>query len=178
MQRRSTKPRQCGECTLCCVVMPVSEIGKKANVRCSHLRSILHAGGGVGCSIYHNRPPGCRRFSCVWLRGADIGRRPDQSHLVVDPSVDFVETSNDDTGERTKILVIQVWIDPAFPLAHRDTDFRKWLRSTGRPALIRSSSNQALFLVYQENKWFEIESKNATGQHTPEEIMEAAREAS
>jgi hypothetical protein len=157
--------------------MPVKEIGKAANVRCSHLRSILHA-DGVGCSIYHKRPNGCRVFSCMWLKGADIGRRPDQTHLVVDPSPDFVEAQDDDTGKTIKLIVIQVWVDPAYPLAHRDAAFRDWLRSTNRPALIRYGSHRGMLLAYQNCRWFEIESNTQSRpEHTPEEIFAVIGEA-
>lgn len=41
--------RVCGDCQLCCLLMPVEEMGKKASVRCKYQRA------GKGCSIYPRR---------------------------------------------------------------------------------------------------------------------------
>lgn len=168
--------RTCGDCTLCCVVMPVREITKRANVRCEYLRGLLSINGGVGCSIYRDRPFGCRTFNCMWLKGADAGARPDQSHLVIDQAPDFVECVDDDTGAVTRVVIIQVWIDPAYPEAHRDPDFRRWLRWTNRPALIRYGGDRAMLLAYQDGEWIEKDTNFSAGrEHTPQEISETVK---
>jgi Fe-S-cluster containining protein len=65
--------RSCGDCTVCCTVMAVRELGKPLRSRCEHLC-------GKGCGIYDSRPKSCREFECVWLQG-HIGneeQRPDK----------------------------------------------------------------------------------------------------
>ncbi|MGD0193168.1 MAG: hypothetical protein ABSD74_20730 [Rhizomicrobium sp.] len=58
--------RQCGECDLCCTAVGVYEIGKPPGVACGKLAGVR----GSSCSIYADRPSGCRQFFCLW-RGSD-----------------------------------------------------------------------------------------------------------
>ena len=51
--------RGCGECTLCCYITLVPEIGKKRYVQCPQC-------SGDKCSIYSTRPDACRKYSCRW----------------------------------------------------------------------------------------------------------------
>lgn len=55
--------RQCGECSLCCKLIEITEIGKPARQWCPDWDK------GKGCTIYENRPDVCRNFSCLWLTG-------------------------------------------------------------------------------------------------------------
>lgn len=55
--------RQCGDCTLCCKLLGVHELNKKARVYCPHCE-INH-----GCKIYQTRPKECIDFECSWLMG-------------------------------------------------------------------------------------------------------------
>lgn len=67
--------RQCGECTLCCTLLPVPVLNKPKLVNCVHCAS--------GCSIYSERPIPCRTFHCEWLKGEfKEDMRPDKSHVV------------------------------------------------------------------------------------------------
>ncbi|HEX4146484.1 MAG TPA: hypothetical protein VHY91_23490 [Pirellulales bacterium] len=69
--------RVCGDCTACCTVMGVVELGKANYQRC------LHECGR--CTIYEARPSVCRTWSCGWLLGAiegDERRRPDRLGLM------------------------------------------------------------------------------------------------
>ena len=75
-----TAERVCGECSLCCTVLRVDPLAKLAGTPCSCLRA-----GGAGCSIYANRPPICREYRCLWLRGGlDREDRPDRLGAVFD----------------------------------------------------------------------------------------------
>ena len=58
----------CGECTACCDVIGVQELGKPSYARCPHLN--------CNCTIYETRPQGCRNYRCVWHHGL-LGDRPD-----------------------------------------------------------------------------------------------------
>jgi hypothetical protein len=73
--------RECGECTVCCKVLPVDtkEFRKTSGVLCQHCRE------GVGCGIYHSRPPVCRDWYCGWrlLPYLPDDWRPDRSGVIV-----------------------------------------------------------------------------------------------
>jgi len=80
------KPRECGECTLCCKVLGIKtdELQKAKDTWCDFAQK------KCGCSIYHARPTVCREFECLWLRGqfGGIELRPDKIHGVVTPTTD------------------------------------------------------------------------------------------
>lgn len=69
--------RACGKCAECCTVMGVDELDKPMWTRC------LHLAGVRGCSIYDERPEGCRKFDCLWRFGLGSNRsRPDKCGIV------------------------------------------------------------------------------------------------
>jgi hypothetical protein len=72
--------RQCGECTACCTVLAVAELHKPARWACDYVDC-------TGCAVYQIRPPTCRQFHCLWLRGAIAGGeefRPDRLGVLFD----------------------------------------------------------------------------------------------
>lgn len=72
--------RVCGECSLCCTLLRVDPLAKLAGTPCPHLGV-----GGTGCSIYAARPPICREYRCLWLRGGLAPEdRPDRLGAVLD----------------------------------------------------------------------------------------------
>ena len=76
--------RKCGECTACCNVLSVQELGKPYYIDCEHLKC-------DGCSIYESRPPTCRDYQCMWLEVADLiddGDRPDKLGVLFQLEVD------------------------------------------------------------------------------------------
>jgi uncharacterized protein len=56
--------RTCGDCSQCCFIFPVLEVNKLKDDWCRHCRP-----GEGGCSIYKQRPPVCREYTCSWLAG-------------------------------------------------------------------------------------------------------------
>jgi len=54
--------RHCGECTVCCAVMPVTELKKPEYTACSYCTT-------SGCIAYASRPLTCRGWSCEWWTG-------------------------------------------------------------------------------------------------------------
>jgi hypothetical protein len=65
---------QCGECTACCTVMGVEELGKPFHQTCKHVCA-------NGCAIYQDRPASCRVWECSWRSGWISGgekMRPDR----------------------------------------------------------------------------------------------------
>lgn len=169
--------RQCGSCTLCCKLIPVEELGKKAGQRCQHVRA------GKGCSIYAKRPWSCREWSCLWLKGVEGDgaalalSRPDHVHYVIDEVPDIVRVRDDATGAVTQLDVMQVWCDPKFPDAWQDPDLAAMLERVGIIALVRYGSEKG-FVVFPpsrstDGQWHRSDSTNTTS----ENLDEARREA-
>lgn len=76
---RRAAARECGACSLCCSVLRVDELGKRAGVDCVHQR------GREGCAIHATRPSICRAYECLWLQGGlEDAERPDRTGGVVD----------------------------------------------------------------------------------------------
>jgi hypothetical protein len=73
--------RQCGACTVCCKLLPIStaEFKKTTNVLC------VHCDEGRGCRIYQSRPGFCRSFYCDWRLNPQIPAtwRPDKSGIFI-----------------------------------------------------------------------------------------------
>lgn len=70
--------RECGGCTLCCIVMGVEPLSKQPGEVCPHLDRRRR------CTIYGSRPHDCQVFTCSWL-AEDIPKRhlrPDQCGVV------------------------------------------------------------------------------------------------
>ncbi len=136
--------RKCGDCTLCCRLVPVPVLAKKANERCKHQSY------SKGCRIYARRPQPCWAYNCKWLMEDDTAdlSRPDRSHYVLDPMPDYIVAQNE-TGEHT-VPVIQIWVDPHYPDAHRDPALRAYLERRsheGFIGLVRYNSEDAFALI-------------------------------
>jgi hypothetical protein len=153
--------RRCGSCSLCCRLLPVASIMKKSGEKCRYSR---HNDKGC-CSVYSGPlfPKACGTWSCRWLVDPEMGMsRPDRAHYVVDVLPDFIQATQNDVA--TKLPVVQIWIDPAYPDAHRDPKLRAWIdrnaHETGMGALVRwGSTERALLLLpplmTDNNEWLE-----------------------
>jgi hypothetical protein len=171
--------RNCGDCQLCCKLLPVRELAKPANTRCRHQKF------KVGCAVYRKPmtvvsdgiPPSCRLWNCRWLvEQAGSVSRPDRCHYVVDLMPDYV-TAQEGDGPRTRIEAVQVWVDPAYPDAHRDPDLRAWLAEqalAGIVAIIRYNARDGFTLVAPAlsgtGEWMEIKS-GVEAEHSMEELF-------
>lgn len=72
--------RDCGECTACCTVKGVAELGKPTQAACRHLCQSR-------CDIYQARPKSCRDYACLWRQGwidGDERNRPDKLGVLID----------------------------------------------------------------------------------------------
>lgn len=81
MSQHEPRPqaRSCGPCSLCCTVLRVDELAKRAGVPCAKLRA------GGGCGIHLSRPKICRAYRCAWLEGRfEPEDRPDLLGALVD----------------------------------------------------------------------------------------------
>jgi len=152
--------RRCGDCQLCCRLVPVPTIGKGANVKCQHQRV------GKGCMIYAVRPMACRTWACRWLADPETAGmpRPDRCHYVIDLTWDFVTLQPPDGGQPFNIPVAQVWIDPAFRSAYRAPELRAFMLRTaekhGAGTICRFSRTDAITVfpppVNAEREWIEM----------------------
>lgn len=172
--------RSCGDCQLCCKLLPVRELSKGANTRCQHQHH------GKGCSVYNGpaMPFSCKAWNCRWLlsdRTEDM-RRPDRVGYVIDVMPDFVALKNELSGELQHLPVLQVWVDPARPDAWRkDKAFFDYVArlgvEEGMSALLRNGSEAAIFLappaVNEGGTWFEYASNVAGPPHRPDDYTRA-----
>jgi hypothetical protein len=167
--------RTCGDCSLCCTLLPVQELGKLANARCAFQK--FHK----GCSVYFKpqMPVSCSIWNCRWLVNDDTNdlSRPDRSHLVIDVMPDYIRVTDNTTGIETTIEVVQVWCDPKHRDAHRSEQFRRYVERRcveGKLVLVRFNSREAVALwppsASSDNQWHEV-GGNAEGQHTFEDVV-------
>lgn len=142
--------RQCGDCQLCCKVMPIKDIDKPALKKCKHQKF------NKGCAIYQQRPKSCRLWECAWLSGKlpSNCRRPDKVGYVVDIILDSV--TGDDNGVPFKVSCVQIWIDPSrFPdkSIRLENSILDWLLEIDKGAIIRAGSVSGAALIYRNGDW-------------------------
>ncbi len=185
--------RQCGSCTLCCKLLPVDDgmrasdgrvivdagFHKLAGERCPHQRH------GKGCAVYNTRtmPACCRLWNCRWLVNDDTAElaRPDRSHYVIDIMPDFITINFHETGKQEHIPVVQVWVDPAYPDAHRDPALRAYLDRRGaldgQAAIVRYNDRDGFVLfppsMSADHQWHEEHGSKVEKTHTFEEKLRA-----
>jgi hypothetical protein len=99
----------------------------------------------------------------MWLVGADAANlsRPDHCHYVIDQMPDYIKLRDDVTGVTDKIVIIQIWMDPKYPDAHRDPDLRAYLSKRAMPALVRLDNENAAVVLFppecsHDNEWHEV----------------------
>jgi hypothetical protein len=71
--------RDCGSCSLCCILPDIAEFDKPANEPCRHCMP------GGGCDAYDARPSTCRDFYCLWRTDPTLGNEwePRQSQMMM-----------------------------------------------------------------------------------------------
>lgn len=170
--------RQCGDCQLCCKLLPVKALGKGAGERCKHQRH------HKGCAVYanlHRVSPECALWNCRWLVNDDTAElsRPDRSHYVIDIIPDFV-TLRDATGKTQHVEVVQIWVDPRYPDAHRDPALRAYLErraAEGKAAIVRFDNRRNVVLfapaISSNRQWNEVEGGLEEPQHNVTQIAAA-----
>jgi len=153
--------RQCGDCQLCCRLLPVVPHDKKAGQKCEHQKF------GKGCAIYlrARMPMECRMWNCRWLVNDDCADmpRPDRAHYVIDIMPDRLVLQDNATGVEHEIFVVQVWIDPKHPEVVHDKHLRAYMlrraQADGMATLIRFDSRQSLAVfpppISSDGEWHE-----------------------
>jgi hypothetical protein len=170
--------RECGDCQLCCKLLPLKDnepwrdgppINKPAGVRCPHQKH------HKGCAIYAKRPFCCQMWNCRWLVNDDADElsRPDRSHYVIDVMPDYVTLQPHDGGPPQDIQVVQIWIDPKHPEAHRDPALRRWMfrrAQEGIATIIRFNAVDAITVfpppLDKDGEWHEIAGQSLNREHT------------
>jgi hypothetical protein len=93
--------RDCDGCTLCCKLMPIESVGKKAFEWCTHCNP------KTGCTIYDTRYEECKIYQCLWT-WAD-GHLGELIANLKPNKVKFIMNFNPNTK------TIEINNDPAFP---------------------------------------------------------------
>jgi hypothetical protein len=172
--------RHCGDCQLCCKLLPVVEVDKKANQRCRHQK--VHK----GCQVYDKpaMPPCCKMWNCRWLVNdrTEALRRPDRAGYVIDILPDFVGVRSDVDGDVINLPVLQIWVDPARPGDWRkDDDLMRYIFRVAledrMAALVREGSNVATFIaappINESGDWFESKSEVGSVTHRAQDFLDA-----
>lgn len=170
--------RQCGECTLCCKLLPVRELGKGANTACKHSKF------KKGCMVYDTTIPlACRLWNCRWLVDDDTAdqSRPDRAGYVIDIMPDFVTVKDNETGQTHSVQVVQIWVANHNRALHRtDKNLMAYMERRGQEGkltLLRYDNREALTVIppamNSDGTWHEVEGA-AGPEHTPEQILRGA----
>lgn len=69
---------ECGDCTLCCRLLPVQWMDSPAGELCSECEE------GIGCRIFEEVDERCKKFSCMYnqVENARIELRPDNCGVI------------------------------------------------------------------------------------------------
>jgi hypothetical protein len=126
-------------------------------------------------------PTECIVWNCRWLAEHDTANmsRPDRSHIVIDLMPDFVTAIDNESGTSHQFEVVQCWVDPKYPDAHRAPDFRAYVARQaehGKLAIIRYDSKRAFTLIapaFTGADWIERHGDSVQRDHTMMEIIEA-----
>ncbi len=139
--------RSCGDCTACCTVLAVHELGKPMRWACDHVSC-------AGCRVYKIRPQSCRDFHCQWLLGeisGDDATRPDRLGVLFDC---YQSTAT----RETRLVAFEVWEgafeDPA-----------------GAALISELASGREVQLSYRDGSWSTIERSQSEFQVPKSEIQ-------
>ena len=192
--------RHCGGCTLCCKLLPMKKnadahaearkllghpktlpaFDKPAGARCPHQSH------HKGCTVYAVRPLACRLWNCRWLVNNDTAelRRPDRSRYVIDIMPDYVELVDNETGKKTAVEVVQIWVDPHHRDAWRDPALLAYIERRGKKgiaAIIRWSNRDALTVfpptMAQDGQWHEYDHGTLRPEHTAQQRFDGIARA-
>jgi|SRR5579883_335043 hypothetical protein len=125
--------KSCGSCTLCCTIMGVPELKKRPWEPCRHV-------SGAGCTIYAERPAGCRSFMCGWLLDPGMGSelKPEKCHVVLQ--------------ERGELHIVAT-CDPAYPDAWRAPHVISYLHSLAKAI----APTRRVLLMERNRLWYVTE---------------------
>lgn len=75
--------RECGDCTLCCLLLPVPGVKVGVNTNCKFCTD--------KCSIHDNRPNICSTFDCEWLLKDEMSEdlKPNKCNVIFEHINDY-----------------------------------------------------------------------------------------
>ena len=112
---------RCNGCTLCCHLLDVEALNKKAGEQCIHCKDKF------GCLIHSIRPLECRAYECIWYTNKHL---PDE--LRPDICGVLFELAN---NHKTAIALV----DPKRPDAWKEKEPKRVIRSlvnSGRAVIV------------------------------------------
>jgi len=86
---------ECGECTLCCELLPVPWMNSPAGHLCNECDE------GQGCKIYNIAPKKCLEFCCAYnqMKKVSINFRPDKCGVIFEKITDDIFIGTVDPNE-------------------------------------------------------------------------------
>ena len=160
--------RRCGDCQLCCRLLPTEEIKKPALARCPHGKH------SVGCRLRQ-----AANECALWVAaGWSMTAPPICRGLIarVPSSHSRLHHHTHDDAPPDHMEVIQAG-DPVHKDAHREPRFRQWLDGQRKPALIRYSPRDGFVLFPPSTRsgvWHEEMSGISGKEHSLEEKAAAS----
>lgn len=157
--------RTCGDCSLCCKLMPLPPLGKPANERCRH----QHFQKGCACygDIYV-RPRACFVWSCRWLQGAEGTEnlpRPDRAGYVIDEAPDVLTLQNNETGKLVDYPAIQIWVgDKANTIPKSLKRYMTEMGAKGFAIICRYDERHAMASLIHQGQWAHVGIEAAIGE--------------
>jgi hypothetical protein len=131
--------RHCGDCSLCCKLMAIVELGKPAGSWCPNCKP------GVGCAVYPERPGECRTFICGYLMNPELGEewKPSRCKIVL---------ASEQDGNR-----IVAHVDPQRPDAWRREPYygllKKWAaRSLPFRGQVIAAVGRRMYMIFPDRE--------------------------
>lgn len=125
----------------CCKALEIDtpETGHKLpGVPCRHLTS-------AGCGIYHDRPPVCRQFTCLWLQGwGEPNERPNLINLLAYDSRENAEAPH--FQRYGKPLTMVELCPGAYGSLRGRLLIEELIRSSGRPVGVRHEDGSSTLI--------------------------------
>jgi hypothetical protein len=167
--------RECGDCQLCCRLLPVVSLDKIANQKCEFQK--FHK----GCTVYNTKrmPIECRVWQCRWIVSQlpDNIARPDRVHYVVDVMPDNIVIQDHEAGKSHIMECIVVWCDPKHPLAYRNPELYDWVAAQNKVLMVRMNSRDSIIVfppaLNSTHEWAEV----TTEAHERDVVTKAVEDA-
>ena len=170
--------RECGECQLCCKLLPVVSLNKVANQKCEFQK--FHK----GCTVYRTKkmPIECHVWSCRWITSQlpDNMARPDRVHFVVDTMPDNIVIQDHEADTSHAMECIVVWCDPKHPLAYRNPDLYNWIAEKNKVLMVRMNSRDSIIVfppaLNSTHEWAEVTTEASERDVVTKAVEDAIRE--
>jgi len=112
----------CGECTLCCELLPVKWLDKPVNTVCKYCDN--------GCTIHEGKDKECKEYNCMYaqVKGVPVELRPDNSKVIFEKHPGkLVIATLDARFELTDIAKKQItsFLNQGYTVRLGASDFRK-----------------------------------------------------